>query len=161
MDWRGRAIIRGNTAPASLQSDVYPLDSTRGTGTRRGYAALASALKPPGDCRYRRIRLADPGEVMTWVRISARCWRQAGAGVMSPPWMQPRPHWLTVVSASRVLASSCMKRIRPGVFHQAAVRLARLDGLSGAGCQEEIQRGAEFAAEFVERVAVEAGYPLT
>ena len=36
-------------------------------------------------------------------------------------------------------------------------RLSRLDGLSGAGCQEEIQRGSEFAAELAGRVTVEAG----
>ena len=80
---------------------------------------------------------------------------------MLSPWMRPKPHRLTVISASRVLASSCMKRIPLGVFDQAAVRLERLDGLSGAGSQDEIQRSAQFAAEFVERVAVEAGYPLT
>ena len=127
---------------------------------RRGYAALASALKPPGGCRYRQDHHLDPGGVITWVRISPGCSRHTRPGVMSNAWMRPKPHRLTVVSASRVLASSCMKRIPLGAFDHAAVRLARLDGLSGAGCQEEIQRGAQFAAEFVERVAVEAGYPL-
>ena len=53
-----------------------------------------------------------------------------------------------------------MKFIPLGVFQQAAVRIARLDGLSVAGFQEEIQRGEEFAAELAGRVTVEAGYPL-
>ena len=129
-------IIRGITAPASLQSDAYPFDSTRVTGTRRGNAALGSASAPPGDCRSRRIRLAVPGGVMTWVRVSPGYSPQARPGVMSSGWILPKPHWLTVVSASRVLASSWLKRIPFGVFDQTAVRLEWLDGLSGAGCQE-------------------------
>lgn len=46
--------------------------------------------------------------------------RQARPGVVSSAWMRPKPHWLTVVTASRIMVSSCMKRIPPGAFHPAA-----------------------------------------